>query len=354
MNCVKIAILGAGRVAQHYRLMLHGLECAPYAVVGIADTSEQKATKLAKEFDAHAYNSLDKMLASSDADVFIVLTPSGMHFEHTKLILERGKHVLVEKPMAMTPNEIVELDKISRQHDCKLFVAFQNRFNPAVAALREAIENHRFGKIGLVNIRLHWCRLQEYYEDGWHGTWKMDGGVINQQAIHHIDALEWLVGPITDVSSCGSNILNSLEAEDTMVAIVKLKNGALGTIEVTTAARPFDMEASLCIVGEKGYVKLGGIALNEIETWKFAKAQEADADVKVAQSQVVPNGYGLGHKPLLEELINTVYHKIPNKKLVTASETLKTTQLIHALYSSHEERQWICVDDLPVSRNLGV
>ena len=173
-----------------------------------------------------------------------------------------------------------------------LGVAFQNRLNPAILKLSEAVNNNRFGKITTGTIRLRWCREQEYYEDGWHGTWAQDGGVINQQAIHHVDALNWLLGPVDSVCATMGNRKNQLEAEDTMVAILRFASGAMGTIEATTAATK-DVEASLSIIGETGMAVVGGIALNKIEVWDFEKPVHGDEEAKQTHSQEVPSGYGL-------------------------------------------------------------
>jgi len=258
----------------------------------------------------------------------------------------------VEKPITMLPGEAEELNKLAAKHDIMYAAAFQNRLNPAVRCLQRAIERKRFGKIVTATIRLRWCRHQSYYEDGWHGTWVQDGGVINQQAIHHVDALNWLLGPVDSVCVATGNRLNLLEAEDTLVAAVRYSSGALGTIEATTAARPEDLEASLSVVGEKGMALIGGIALNKIETWKFVEPEPEDADTPSLYSQEVPTGYGLSHGPLLQEIIDRLQRgsKIPP---VTAEDALRTTELVHALYRSDEIGGWVRLADKPVSHRLG-
>ena len=210
----------------------------------------------------------------------------------------------------------------------------------------------RFGKIVSCSVRLRWCRFQEYYNDEWHGKWASDGGVINQQAIHHIDAYNWIVGPVEKVCSISANQLNRLEAEDTLVAILKLKNGGLGTIEATTAARPEDFEASISIVGEKGMAEVGGIALNHIKTWKFIDKIDDDSKVIQKYSQDVPTGYGLSHITLLEKIIDILL-KNEKKNIISAQETILSTKLIHALYKSDEIKKWVNLDEKPTSKRLG-
>ena len=231
-------------------------------------------------------------------------------------------------------------------------VIFQNRFNPAMIKLKETYDSNRFGKIVLATIRLRWCRYQDYYEDGWHGTWKMDGGVINQQAIHHIDALQWVCGKVDEVCANTGNLLNNLEAEDTITALTKFKSGAMGVIEATTAARPEDFEASMSIVGEEGMVVIGGIALNKIKTWNFVHTKEEDKNIPSLYSFDVPTGYGLSHGPLLQEIVNrlTKGDIIPP---ISGKDSLPAVSLVHALYSSDENRSWVKLDDSPISNRLG-
>ena len=172
----------------------------------------------------------------------IVASPSGLHFEHTKSLLVNHINVLSEKPVCMGIEEQNQLIDITKTNNLKCGVIFQNRFNPAIQTLKEVIEENILGKINICSMKLHWCRQQSYYSDQWHGKWNMDGGVINQQAIHHLDALQWLNGPIKQVFSMEGNLINNLEAEDTMMACISFENKGLGTIEATTAFRPKDLK----------------------------------------------------------------------------------------------------------------
>jgi predicted dehydrogenase len=292
------------------------------------------------------------MMMVAKPNLVLVLTPSGMHYEHTKRILLYGVHALVEKPLTMLPSQSLELDAIAKSKGLMLGVVFQNRFNPAVKKLSEALQQNRFGKIITATIRLRWCREQPYYMDGWHGTWEQDGGVINQQAIHHIDALNWLLGPINAVSAAMTKRLNHLEAEDTFVAILRFENGALGTIEATTAARPRDYEASLSVIGEKGICVIGGIALNEVHTWEFIEKVDSDSSVKIEYSQEVPTGYGLSHSYILQESFERL-NRGCIEPLVSVNSSVGTNELIHSLYASVENECWINVSDKRASQKLG-
>lgn len=349
---IRLAFLGCGRVAQrHMEVCKNELQGAKVTVV--CDPVQKLADQRANELGARALYSMDELLKSQDVDAICVLTESGKHSEHTRLILEAGKHAIVEKPPTMHVGEIHELQKLARDKKLMYAVILQNRYNPAMRALKNAFESGRFGKVVLATIRLRWCRTQPYYEDGWHGTWHMDGGVINQQAFHHVDALQWICGAVSDVCAAQANALNKLEAEDTTAAVLKMANGALGLIEATTAARPEDFEASISVVGEKGTVVVGGIALNRMFTWKFIETQPEDADALQTFSQEVPTGYGLSHGPLMQEIVTRLNAGRIDPPF-TGEDAIPAIRLVHALYASTEQGGWVSLKDNPVSKRLGV
>lgn len=351
-GAVNVAIIGAGRVAQHYRSILDSGVVSGWRIVGVCDLRPDAADALARHFGCSAFTDYAAMLDRTRPDLALVLTPSGHHHQNARTALERGVHVLVEKPIAMLASQGRALASLARDKGLMYGVAFQNRLNPAIRAVRSALEQGRFGTIVTATIRLRWCRHQNYYEDGWHGTWANDGGVINQQGIHHLDALNWLVGPVDAVCAATTNRLNRLEAEDTMVATVRFSSGALGTIEATTAARPEDFEASLSIVGEKGMAVVGGVALNKVLTWRFIDPLPEDDAAPVKWSQEVPNGYGLSHGPLLQQVFDALREGRTDPP-VPADEGIATTELVHALYRSDELGGWVSMVDGPVSMRLG-
>ncbi len=349
-----IALIGCGRVAQHYVRILRQLDpCEGLEVVACCDLDDKKAVDVASAFGARHYTDVATMLTEEKPEIAAILTFSGLHYRHAKQALEAGCHVLVEKPITLIPDQARQLSKLAREKRRYCGVAFQNRYNPSIMKLREAMDEGRFGKIITSTIRLRWCRYQDYYMDGWHGTWARDGGVINQQAIHHVDALNWICGPIHSVCALMENRLNSLEAEDTMVAAVRFVNGALGTIEATTAARPEDFEASLSVVGEKGMVQIGGIALNKIDVWRFVEPRDGDDQVPVRFSQDVPTGYGLSHGPLFKDWCAHL-DRGDSESPIPALDGLGAVELVHALYASIESGGWVNLADKPLSRRLGV
>ena len=349
---ITTVIIGCGKIANHYIKIIRSKKINNCKLVGFFDIDINRASAFAKKFFSKAFTNLDKMLDATNPDLAIILTPSGLHYTHTKQVLKKKINVLVEKPAALIPSQVKELSILAKKKKLLYVVAFQNRLNLSIICLKEAINKKRIGKIITSSINLRWCRLQKYYNDDWHGTWKHDGGVINQQALHHIDALNWLIGPVNSVCAKMSNQLNKLEAEDTTVAIMKLKNGGLCTLEATTAARPRDFEASISIVGEKGMVKVGGIALNKIETWEFLSAKKRDRLIPKKFSEKVKNGYGNSHLPLIRKTLDALRN---NKKRspISVSHVISSTKLIHALYSSEENKKWVHLQDMPVSKRLG-
>ncbi|HYD63838.1 Gfo/Idh/MocA family oxidoreductase [Azospirillum sp.] len=351
-NPVRIGVLGCGRVAQRYLEVFRDELAGEAQVVACADLVPEKAERFAAALGARVVNGLDG-LAAAEPDLVCVLTESGNHAKHVLALIERGVNVVVEKPVALRPEDALAMRDAAATRGLICAVVKQNRYNPAMRFVRGAVEEGRFGRIVLAGVRVHWCRTQAYYDDPWHGRWSMDGGVLAQQAIHHLDALQWVAGPVEAVCAAGQAVLNSLEAEDTAVAAVRFASGAMGTIEATTSARPRDFEASLHLVGEKALAKIGGIALNRIETWEPVDAHPGDADVPALHSQEVPTGYGLGHGPYLRGVLETLRQGRTDVP-VGVDEGMKSLRLLHALYTSMERGGWVSLADAPVSARLGL
>lgn len=349
---IRFGILGAGRVIQQRYVEVFKEEVKGVKVAAVCDKVKARADEVAGRLGARPVYDMKEMLRDNRIHAVLIATESGNHYIHARESIESGKHVIVEKPPALIPGEIEKNEALAKRKNVMYAIIFQNRLNPAMQVLKREVEKNRFGKLVLATIRLRWCRYQEYYEDGWHGTWEMDGGVINQQAIHHIDALQWICGSVKDVCAAQSNALNVLEAEDTTVAAVRFANGALGVIEATTAARPDDFEASISIVGEKGIAVIGGIALNKIHTWRFTEESPEDRMIPETCSQEVPTGYGLSHGPLLQEIVD----RLESGRLdppITGADSVPTVRLVHALYRSVETGGWASMSGNAVSDRLG-
>ena len=349
---IKVSIIGCGRVFNHYYKIFNSKKISGFKIVQVCDKKKYLAKKIGKIYDCNFYDDYKQMINESSSDLIIILTPSGLHYEHAYFALNKKFNVLVEKPISLRYDHSLKLINKAKKNKLIFGIAFQNRLNPAIKVLKKAINQKRFGKIVSCSVRLRWCRYQNYYNDEWHGKWSMDGGVLNQQAIHHIDALNYLLGPVESVSSFYTNRINSLEAEDTLVAILKLENGALATFEATTAARPNDLEASLTITGENGEVEVGGIALNKIYKWNFIKKRQSDSKVKKLYSKIVPNGYGLSHIEVLNDIFSNIKKRKNNIK-IKSEDTISTVKLVHSIYASCEKNKPVKLSDNIVSSKLG-
>lgn len=351
-NRSQIAILGCGRVSNRYREVFRDELPDIAEVVMAADLDAEKSSDFAAEFGCAAGQGIDDIIAARP-DLVCVMTESGHHAAHALALLDAGLNVLVEKPVALRVEDAVKMREMAAARGALCAVVKQNRYNPAMQFLRTAVDDGRFGRLVTAGVRVHWSRDQSYYDDPWHGRWAMDGGVLTQQAIHHLDGLQWLAGPVASVCAQGQAVLNKLEAEDTAVAIIRFESGALGTIEATTSARPRDFEASLHLVGERALAKVGGQALNLIETWEPVAPEASDVDVAKTHSQQVPSSYGLGHGPLLRDVIDAV-NSGDHSAVVSIDDGLKSLRLAHALYASMETGGWVDLAAQPLSRQLGV
>ena len=350
-NKIKIAIIGCGRVGNYYKKKFLKNKIKFSKIVAVCDADKKKSEEFSKEFKCLSFTSYKHMISKIKIDLVLILTPSGLHYQQTIDCLKKKLNVLCEKPLTLLPFQAIKINKIAKKNKVSCGVIFQNRLNKAVKTVEDAIKKNKFGKIVSLSISVLWCRYQSYYNDQWHGKWKMDGGVINQQAIHHVDILRWLFGPVVEVSSILTKRLNKLEAEDTALVLLKFSSGAVGTIEATTAARPRDLHASLSIVGEKGSAVIGGIALNKITKWEFVKNNNKKINLGKF-SEKVKSGYGNSHVPFLQKSINLL---LKNKRevIVDVKDACETTKLIHAIYASHERKKWIKLKNNINSKKLG-
>ena len=222
---LKVALVGCGRIAKrHSELLGHG-QIEGASLVAVADVVQAKAEAVAAPFGVPAFTDMHDMMTSIDPDVVVVLTESGLHADHVIELAPYGKHIVVEKPMALTLNSADDMIRACDMHGARLFVVKQNRFNVPVVKLREALQAGRFGKLVLGTVRVHWCRPQAYYDqDPWRGTWALDGGVLTNQASHHIDLLEWMMGEVESVFAKSTTALADIETEDTAVVVLKFRS----------------------------------------------------------------------------------------------------------------------------------
>jgi len=349
---LKFALVGCGRIAKRHSELLGFNQIQGASLVAVCDIDEQKAKKIGIQFNIPYYTNMDTMMQSENIDVVSVLTESGYHAKHVINLAKYGKHIVVEKPMALTLDDADEMIKTCDKHNARLFVVKQNRFNVPVVKLREALETNRFGKLVLGTVRVRWCRTQEYYDQAsWRGTWSMDGGVLTNQASHHIDLLEWMMGDVESVFAKSTTALVNIEAEDTAIVTLKFKNGALGIIEATTAVRPKDLEGSISILGEKGTVEIGGFAVNKMVHWNFKDELPQDSEVMEKYSVNPPNVYGFGHQEYYEHVVDSILNN--KAQLVDGLEGRRSLELIMAIYESIETGKEVFLRFKPTKCKLG-
>lgn len=330
---LRFGVVGCGRIGVRHAQLLSSGEVESVELHAVCDLNEDRAEDFAERFHVRAYRNLSTMLEDPNIDVVVICTPSGLHADHAIQVAVSGKHVVVEKPMALLVEDADRMIAACAENQVKLFVVKQNRFNIPVQRARQAIVEGRLGRLTLGTVRVRWCRPNSYYEqDEWRGTWALDGGVLANQASHHIDALEWMMGDVDSVYAIARTALANVEVEDTALAILKFRSGALGVIEATTAIRPRDLEGSLSLLGEFGSIEIAGTALNRLRTWEFVNATDFDQESLDEFSENPPDVYGFGHKRYLEHVAQCILEN--TQQLVDGFEGRRSLQLISAIYES--------------------
>lgn len=349
---LKFGLVGCGRIAKRHSELLGHNQIENASLVAVCDIDEEKAKKIGEQFNVPYYTDMDEMMEKESIDVVSVLTESGYHAKHVTNLAKYGKHIVVEKPMALTLDDADAMIRACDENSCKLFVVKQNRFNVPVVKLREAMDEKRFSKLVLGTIRVRWSRDQNYYDQAWwRGRWDMDGGVLTNQASHHVDLLEYMMGDVESVFAKSTTALVNIEAEDTAIVTLKFRNGALGIIEATTAVRPKDLEGSISILGETGTVEIGGFAVNKMVHWNFTHKKDGDDEVMEKYSVNPPNVYGFGHQAYYEHVVDSILNN--KKHLVDGLVGRKSLELISAIYESIETGKEVFLRFKPTKCKLG-
>ena len=342
-----VAVIGCGRVSGHHCRSIASTEGVELAAV--CDLVEEKAAKYGKEFNVPYFLNYHEMLrAVPDIDIVAVITPSGMHFEHaTEIMRMYGKHVIVEKPTFMRPSQLRDAYRMADEKGVQIFPVFQNRYNKAVQRVRRALRDGDLGAIRIIGVRVRWCRPQRYYNlSEWRGTYAQDGGCLTNQGIHHVDLLRHLGGEVARVNATMRTLGADIEVEDAAVGTMTYHDKSIGVLEVTTAARPDDFEASISFVCEKGLAQIGGIAVNELQI--FTPDPSACPEWSEDFSG---NVYGHGHGAMYGDIAAHFHRRIPYP--VTRTDALNTIKLLHAFYRSDETGGWVDVSSDDESVRLG-
>ncbi|SHH02434.1 Gfo/Idh/MocA family protein [Massilia sp. CF038] len=328
---IRFALVGCGRIAANHfnAIAQHADRCELVAVCDIDPTCLSAA---AKSTGARPYRSLSDLLARSDADAVIIATPSGLHPEQAIQIAAAGRHVITEKPMATRWEDGKRMVGACDAAGVRMFVVKQNRRNATLQLLKRAVDQKRFGRIYMVNLNVFWTRPADYYNSAkWRGTWEYDGGAFMNQASHYVDLIDWIIGPVESLQAYTATLARDIEVEDTGVISLRWRNGALGSMNVTMLTYPRNLEGSITILGETGTVRIGGVAVNEVQQWEFAAPHEDDMLVRDASYQTT-SVYGYGHPLYYDNVIKVLRGEAEPE--TDGREGLKSLEVLVAAYKS--------------------
>lgn len=329
----KFALLGCGRISKNHIESLAELKKEGKAeFVACCDIIPERADSAASQIGCKAYYNYQSMLNEANFDAVSICTPSGLHPDHVIMAAQAGKHSISEKPAGTSLESVnAAIEACDKAHVYYLVVK-QNRFNKTIQLLRKALEANRFGQIYMITSNVFWTRPQDYYDQAkWRGTWDFDGGCLSNQAAHYVDMVQWMGGSVEKVSAFSSTLARRIEAEDTIVVNIKFRSGALGSINVTTLTYPKNLEGSITILGEKGTVRIGGVAMNKIETWQFADNNLMDETINDVNTNP-KSVYGSGHLDYYSHVIDVLDGKA--YPIVTGREARKTVGIIEAAYGN--------------------
>ncbi|UNK39875.1 Gfo/Idh/MocA family oxidoreductase [Shinella sp. H4-D48] len=328
---IRFALVGAGRIAQnHFAAIAQHSDRAD--LVDVCDINPAALESAVSKTGATGHSSLDELLSKTSADVVVLTTPSGLHSAQAQQVAASGRSVVTEKPMSTRWRDGLDMVKACDDAAVRLFVVKQNRRNATLQLLKRAIEQKRFGRIYMVNVNVFWTRPQEYYDAAsWRGTWEFDGGAFMNQASHYVDLLDWLIGPIESLHAYTGTLARNIEVEDTGVISVRWRSGAMGSMNVTMLTYPKNLEGSITIIGEKGTVRVGGVAVNEIQHWEFAEQHEDDEKVATASYETT-SVYGFGHPLYYDNVIRVMRGECEPE--TDGREGLRSLETLVAIYKS--------------------
>jgi UDP-N-acetyl-2-amino-2-deoxyglucuronate dehydrogenase len=302
---IRFALAGCGRIAQnHFEAIKKSSQRCE--LTDICDVDPEALKAAVAKTGAAPHTSLAAMLKKSKADCVVLATPSGQHSRQAIEAARAGFHVMTEKPMATRWGDGIAMVRACDEAGVYLFVVKQNRRNPTLQLLKRAIDKKRFGRIHLAAINVFWSRPQSYYDSAkWRGTWEFDGGALMNQESHYVDLVDWLIGPVESVQAYVGTLARNIQVEDTATVGIRWRSGALGSINVTMLTFPKNLEGSITIIGEKGTVRIGGVAVNEIQHWEFADSDPDDGQIKSASYETT-SVYGFGHPVYYENVMQVL------------------------------------------------
>lgn len=346
----KVVIVGAGRIFKKHIDYIKSKHNKFFELVAIIEKKASKHKTLF-HYNVPVLQFYKEVIDKFNFETVIILTESGNHASIAEFFLKNKKNTIIEKPIAVKLKEAEKLVELEKKFKKNVFVVKQNRFNLPIIKLKTAIEKGMFGKIFLATTRVRWRRDQNYYNQApWRGTYKNDGGVLCNQAIHHIDLLQWLVGGVKSVYAKKNKVSAKIQCEDLAVALMHFKNGALGTIEATTATRPNDLEGSISILGTKGSVLIKGFSANKVENWNFELKKNNNFNYNKFNENP-PNVYGFGHQRFYKFVENVIKKK--EKNSLNSAEGIKSLKIVTALYKSFEKKREVFMSENLYTTQLG-
>lgn len=325
---IRIAIVGCGRISKNHFGSIEK-HAEHLDLIAVCDIDDAILKEHSEKYKVPGYRDLEDLLTTEKPDLVALCTPSGIHPDQAVLAARYKVHVMTEKPMATRWHDGLRMVKACDEAGVRLFVVKQNRRNTTLQLLKRAVEEKRFGKIHMVHLNVFWTRPQSYYDQGkWRGTWEFDGGAFMNQASHYVDLLDWLIGPVDKVQAMMSTT-RDIEVEDTGVLNIRWRNGALGSMSVTMLAYPNNLEGSITILGEKGSVRIGGMAVNEIQLWQFAESRDYDQQIASANYETT-SVYGFGHPLYYKNVVDVMRGEAEPE--TDGREGLKSLELLIAAY----------------------
>ncbi|WP_226536047.1 Gfo/Idh/MocA family protein [Fictibacillus halophilus] len=339
---IKFAIVGCGHIAKKHAEAIEKAEGAE--LFAVCDTIPENMEYYIEKYGVEGYQSLTTLLEQDDLDVINICTPSGYHANIAIAAANAKKHVVVEKPIALTIEDTEAIIDACKSNGVKLSVVHPNRFRPAIMELNRVLSDGKTGTLSHANATVRWNRNQEYYDQApWRGTKSLDGGVLMNQAIHNLDLMLWTMGDVEEVYSMAATRLRNIEAEDVSTGLVRFKNGALGVIEAATTIYPSNFEESLAIFGEKATIKIGGKTANYIQHWDVEGMDDESVNQIIEQVKSDPFGKP-GHQCIIEDMVQAIHED--REPIVTGEDGKKALQLVLALYKSADTQKPVKISEV--------
>ncbi len=345
-----LALIGCGKITNKHIKVLQDIEGV--RIVALYDNVKERAVEQAAKIPgAIIASGLEEILSSPDVGIVTICTDSGSHGQLAIKAAKAGKHVIIEKPMALTLREADQVIEACDTAGVKLFVVKQNRYNRPIIAAKRALDEGRLGRLFMGGVRVLWHRDQHYYDVApWRGTWAKDGGVCTNQASHHIDLLLWFMGEPISVFATGSTVMHDIETEDTATVLIKFRDGAAGTVQATTCVQPRDLEGSISLFGTKGTIEIDGFAANKIRTWMFTDETEVDKKILEEWGEN-PDVWAYNHSEFYKDVLSAISGK--RRALIDGIEGRRSLEVIHAIYESIETGREVALRFEPRKCRLG-